>query len=140
MLFLTTPTQKSLNQLSAFLNLYQHAKNQFIPFVHFWDPVNFRVPWTNWPHDVLTMPTHNIFDQFLIFVNLYQHFACWSVYFSSSFFRYSQFQSSMTRLVKSIFGYANPKNFRSSYNLRKSVSVRKNSADFICSLLRYSQF
>ena len=30
---LTMHTQKSLNQLLAFLNLYQHAKNQFIPSV-----------------------------------------------------------------------------------------------------------
>ena len=33
--FLTAPTIKSLKQLSAFLDLYQHAKNQFIPYVHF---------------------------------------------------------------------------------------------------------
>ena len=38
--FLTTPTQKSLDQLLASLYLFQRAKNQFIPSVHFWDTVN----------------------------------------------------------------------------------------------------
>ena len=67
------PTQKSLNQLLASLNLYQHAKNQFIPPVNFRDTVNFGVPRPDWPHLFLTMPTQQIFDQVLIFVNLYQH-------------------------------------------------------------------
>ena len=44
--FLTSPTQKCtqkwLNQLLAFLNLYQHAKNQFVPSVQFWDTVNLE--------------------------------------------------------------------------------------------------
>ena len=48
-------------------------KKEFIPYVHFWDTTNFRVPWTDWPHSFLTMPTPKIFDQLLIFVNLYQH-------------------------------------------------------------------
>ena len=39
----------------------------------FWDAVNFRVPWPDWPHPFLTMPTQKTFDQLLIFVNLYQH-------------------------------------------------------------------
>ena len=34
--FLTTTTQKSLNQIFACLNLYQHTKNNFIPYVPFW--------------------------------------------------------------------------------------------------------
>ena len=38
--FLTTPTQKSLDQLLASLYFFQRAKNQFIPSVHFWDTVN----------------------------------------------------------------------------------------------------
>ena len=33
--FMTRPTQKLLNQLLAFMNLYQHAKNQSIQSVHF---------------------------------------------------------------------------------------------------------
>ena len=70
---MTTPTQKSLNQLLAFLNLHQHAKNQFIPSIHSWDTANFRVLWPDWPHPFLTMPTQKISDQLLICVNLYQH-------------------------------------------------------------------
>ena len=33
---LTTPTQKLEKWLLAFLNLHQHAKNQFIPSILFW--------------------------------------------------------------------------------------------------------
>ena len=63
--------QKSLNQLLAFLNLYQHAKNQFITSAHFWDTVSFKVPWPDtqfWP-----CPPKKNFDQLLIFVNLHHH-------------------------------------------------------------------
>ena len=67
------PTQKSLNQLLASLDLYQHAKNQLIPSVRIWYTVNFRVRWWDWPHLFLNMPTQKIFDQLLIFVNLYKH-------------------------------------------------------------------
>ena len=66
-------TQKSLKLLLAFLNLHQHAKNQFIPSTHSWDTVNFRVLWPGWPHPSLTMPTPKFFDQLLIYVNLCQH-------------------------------------------------------------------
>ena len=38
------PTQKIFDQLLIFMNLYQHAKNQFIPFAHSSDTVNFKVP------------------------------------------------------------------------------------------------
>ena len=44
-----------------FLNLHQHAKNQFSPSIHSWDTVNFRVLWPDWPHPFLTMPTQNSF-------------------------------------------------------------------------------
>ena len=44
-LFMTTPTQKPLNQFLAFLNLYQHTKNQFIQSVHFLDG-QFQSPMT----------------------------------------------------------------------------------------------
>ena len=62
---------KELNQLLAFLNLCQNAKNQFIPPVPFWNTVNFRVLWLDWPHPFLTM-LFQIFDQLLIFVNLHE--------------------------------------------------------------------
>ena len=68
-----TSTQKSLKLLLAFLNLHQHAKNQFIPSTHSWDRVNFRVLQPGWPHPSLTMPTPKFFDQLLIYVNLSQH-------------------------------------------------------------------
>ena len=71
--FLTTPTEKSLNQLLIFLNLYQHAKNQFLPSVHSSDIVSFRVPSTNWPFLFLTILNPKIFNHFLICVNLCQH-------------------------------------------------------------------
>ena len=54
------------------MNLYQHAKNQFIPFVHSSDTVNFRVQIPDWKYAFLTMLNQNIFNQLLIFVNLHQ--------------------------------------------------------------------
>ena len=48
-------------------------KNQFIPSGHFWDTVNFRVLWPDWPNSILTLPTQKFFDQLLVFENLYQH-------------------------------------------------------------------
>ena len=68
---LTMPTQKNCDQLLIFVNLYQHAKNQFIPSVHSSDTVNFKVPSHDWPHPVLTMPTPKTFK--LIFMKLYQY-------------------------------------------------------------------
>ena len=35
--------------------------------------VNFRVPWSDWPHPFLTMAAQKPFDKFSIFVNLYQY-------------------------------------------------------------------
>ena len=52
--FLTTPTQQIFDQLLIFVNLYQHAKNQFIPYLHSSDTVNFTVPLHDWPHLFLT--------------------------------------------------------------------------------------
>ena len=74
---MTTPVfnhayQKSL-KLLAFLNLHQHAKNQFIPPVPYWDAVNFPVPLPELPHPLLTMPTQKTFDQLLTYVNLYKY-------------------------------------------------------------------
>ena len=65
---LTTPTQKSLNQLLAFLNLYQHLNNQFIPSVYFWDIANFWVPSPDWPHQFLTLSTQKNFWSTLKFL------------------------------------------------------------------------
>ena len=38
------PTQKFFNQILIFVNLHQHAKNQFIPSVHSSDIINFIDP------------------------------------------------------------------------------------------------
>ena len=53
--------QKSINQFLAFLNLYQHAKNQFIPSVNSWNTVNFGSLWPDWPNPFLTVPTPKTF-------------------------------------------------------------------------------
>ena len=65
------PTQKKNYQLLNFVNLYQHAKNQFIPSVYSSDTVNFKVPSHDGPHPFLTTPTPKTFK--LIFMKLYQH-------------------------------------------------------------------
>ena len=59
--FLTKPTQKSFDQRLIFVDLYQHAKNQFIPSIHSPDTVNFEVPSHDWLHPFLTMPTPKTF-------------------------------------------------------------------------------
>ena len=69
--FLTMPTPKNFDQLLIFVNLYQHAKNQFIPSLHSSDTINFKVHSHDWPHPLLTMPTPETFK--LIFMILYQH-------------------------------------------------------------------
>ena len=69
--FWLCPPKKKNDQLLTFVNLYQHAKNQFIPSVHSSDTVNFKVPSHDWPHPFLTMPTPKTFK--LIFMKLYQH-------------------------------------------------------------------
>ena len=55
------------------MNLHQHAKNQFLPFVHSSDRVNYRVPSHDWPHPLLTTPTPKIFKVLLTCMNLYHH-------------------------------------------------------------------
>ena len=63
----------NFDQLLTITNLHQHAKNQFIPFVHSSDRLNFRVPSYDWPHPFLTMPIPKIFNNLLTCTNLYQH-------------------------------------------------------------------
>ena len=63
---LTRPNQESLKKLLDFLNLHQHAKNQFLTSIHSWDTANFRVLWSNWPHPFLTMPIIKFFNELLI--------------------------------------------------------------------------
>ena len=54
-----------------FMNLYQHAKNQFILSVHSSDTINFQVPSHDWSHPFLTIPNPKTFK--LIFMKLHQH-------------------------------------------------------------------
>ena len=70
--FLTTPVQKSVKYLLAFLNLCQHAKNLFIPSIHSWEAVKFRVLWPDWQntHILLFSPKNFLIN---FYVNLYQH-------------------------------------------------------------------
>ena len=65
------PTQKIFDQLFIFVNLYQHAKNQFISSVHSSDTVSFKVPSHDWPQPFLTMQAPKTFK--LIFMKLCQH-------------------------------------------------------------------
>ena len=71
--FFITTIQKLLKWFLAFLNFYQHTKNQLIPLIPFWDIANFSVLRPEWPHPFLTMLTPIFFNQLLIFINLYQH-------------------------------------------------------------------
>ena len=41
----------------TFLNLHQHAKNQFTQSTISWDNVSFRVPWSDWHHSFFTLST-----------------------------------------------------------------------------------
>ena len=60
--FLTMPTQEIFDELTIFLNLYEHAKNQFIPSVNSSDTVHFRVRSHDWPNPFLTIATPKIFN------------------------------------------------------------------------------
>ena len=48
------------------MNLYQHAKNQFISFAQSSDRVNFRVLPHDWPHPLLTTPTPKFLTSFYL--------------------------------------------------------------------------
>ena len=61
--------QKITESTFSFPEFVVAWKNQFIPSAHFWDTVNFRVPWSDFH---MNRPDQ-IFLQLLVFVNLYQH-------------------------------------------------------------------
>ena len=48
------PIQTFFDQRLIFVHLCQHAKNQFIPFAHSSNKVNFRASSPDWPHPFLT--------------------------------------------------------------------------------------
>ena len=128
--FPTIPTQKSLDQILAFLNLYEHVKNQFIPSVNSSDTVNFTVPWPNWPHLFLTMSTPLWF--------------CYSLEKISYFYLFSleisQFWSPETRLTTLSFDHAQPKKFPSTFDFWEFVATCKKWGYFIDLLWRNSWF
>ena len=57
----------------AFLKLYQHTINQFIPLISYWDTANFIM----WPQSRHThfwpCPPPIYFNQLFLLMNLYQH-------------------------------------------------------------------
>ena len=53
-------------KLLAFLNLYHHAQNQFIPSVHFLDTVNFKGSTTRLATTIFAILTMKVLDQFSI--------------------------------------------------------------------------
>ena len=69
------PHPSKNHQHLAFLNFnsMKKKKKKFIQSVHFWDTINFRVPWLDLPNSILTLHTQKFSDQLLIFVSLYQH-------------------------------------------------------------------
>ena len=73
--FFTMPTQKSLNQILAFLIFSACTKsvNLNSSFLRYFllDPLQHRDQIGH--KHILTIPNQNIFEQLLIFVNLYQH-------------------------------------------------------------------
>ena len=129
---------KSFNKLLVFLNLLQHAKNQFIPSVHICDKVNFRNPSAVWPHLFLTMPNQNISDQLLIFVNLYQHTKNQLLHLF--ILQIQSILESATRLVTRIFDHMHPKHFQAPFNLHKFVTACKKTVNSMCSFFNYRQF
>ena len=81
---------KIIDSTFSFPELVPAWKNHFIPSVHFWDTVSFRVPWPDRPHPFLTNAhPKNFWTAF----NSCDHVSTCkkSVYSICSFFNYSQF-------------------------------------------------
>ena len=100
--FLTSSTKKLINQLLAFLNLYQHAKSQLIPFVCFWDTVIFIAHRKGCQHPFLTLSKQKTFKQhFCEFVSTCKKRG----YFINLFRRNSWFKNPAIWLAESILAY-----------------------------------
>ena len=99
--FLTMSTQKSLNQLSAFLNLYQHAKYKVYSICSCLRESQFENP-------VTRLPTH-IFDHAHPKNFLISYLHAKYQFIPSVHSSHSQFYSSVTRLATPIFDQAHPK-------------------------------
>ena len=76
-------------KLLAFLNLYQHEKNELIWSIHYWDTADFRVSRPKNPHPFLTNTMQKLLVTFKFpdFLSTHQK----SAYSIDSFLRYSQF-------------------------------------------------
>ena len=87
--FWPCPLRKIFDQLLIFVNLYQHAKNWFIPSVYSLDTVNFRVPSTH----PITIFEHAHLKNFQSRFNLHEFVpVCKKISWSHlSDLRYSQF-------------------------------------------------
>ena len=92
---------KIIESTFSFPELVPAWKNHFILSIHFWDKVNFRVPWPDWPHPFLTN-AHS--KNFRSAFNFCDHVSTCkkSVYSICSFFRNSQLRSPVTRLATHI--------------------------------------
>ena len=119
--FLTTPTQKSLNQLLAFLNLQQHAKNRFIPSIHSWDTVNFRALRPDWPHPFLSMPTQELFSSTF---NLCEFFSSCkkSGYFGDFFWRYGWLKILQSDCLRTYWPISQERKFPQIWDLCKNTA------------------
>ena len=70
------PLKNYWSNFIAFLNLYQHAKNQFIPPIHSWDTSNFTVSGPACPCPLMTitqLPSKKNFNHLWIFIDLFQN-------------------------------------------------------------------
>ena len=105
--FLTMLIQKSLNQLLAFLNLYQH----------------FKVPWPDWPYSLLTLLCEKNFDLHLIFVNLYQHAK--NQLFHLLILQIHSVLEPCHQIAHTHFWPCHPQNFQSPFNLHEFVPACK---------------
>ena len=59
------------------VKLYQHAKNQFVPSVLFWDTVSFMLQRSL---SFFTMPHQKLFNQFLIYVSFVSTYKKWGCF------------------------------------------------------------
>ena len=104
---------------------------EFVP-VHFWDKVNFRALWPDWPHPFFYHANpKNVQSPF----NFCDHVSTCkkSVYSICSFFRYSQSWSPATRLTTPISDHAHPKNFQTLFNLCETVHAKNEAVSSIYS-------
>ena len=95
---------KSLKQLLAFLNLHQHAKNQFFLSVHSRDTVYFRDPWDQTGHThIWPCPTKRFRSTFNYheFVSTLKK----SDFFIDLLWRYRWFKNLTIWLTESILAY-----------------------------------